>query len=173
MPNTGHLRNAAERALKRHVKTQQLKESPTVGDQNSAIVYRRRRSSEEVSAMLGKTYQSSDRIFHHGWFVLKTEASKTFYVVDDHTREIQQAVRICLFSDMSTEERSRYQKLVSHWHEDSALHGKVKSNAAANLGGGSMYAAGWRAGYERYQNENHAGQQDHATSRVSAAYVLW
>lgn len=157
------VRNPSTRAHNRHKATQFLKESPAIGNSNSSIVYRRRTSSSEANAMLKKTFQSSDSIFHSGWFIFGTDASRTFYIVDQHTREIRQAVRIRLFSDMSAEELSNYQSIASHCFRDSISHNKVTSNAAAQLGSGTMYAMGWRAGYENFTDHNTA-------SKVPAAY---
>lgn len=100
--------------------------------------------------------------------IFNTNASRTFYVIDQHTKEIQQAIRIRLFADMNTEELNDYQLIASHWFQDSKSHGKVTSNAAAKLGGGAMYAAGWRAGFENYLECNSNNLV--STTKVPAAY---
>lgn len=159
-----HRRNPTARVQKRLQENQQFEASTAAEDQDNynTMVYRRRSSSSAVNAIMKKTYHSTDGMFHD-WFVFDTSASKTFYVIDQNSRVIRQAVRIKLFNDMSAEEYAEYQQIATHWHRDSKLHSEVKSNAAANLGDGAMYAAGWRAGYETYKDIN-------LLSKTSAAF---
>lgn len=161
-----HQHSAAARAHNRYVNSQQVKSTSAIECQDIAMVYRR--WSTDADAMLKHTYKSSDAVFHTGWFLFKTDSSRTFYVVDEHTKVIRQAIWIRLFSDMDDKEISEYQAIASHLYADSCSHRQVKSNAAANLGGGTMYAAGWRAGYENYLTSIDTTYTE--TERTAAAY---
>lgn len=113
------------------------------------IVNRRR---HKVDHLVGNTFKASDSLFESGWFVIDSNLSHTFYIVDQKSQLIRQAIRIRLFSDMSEREVAELQAIASHWRHDSFCHSKITNNAAARKGHGSMYAAGWQTGYENYED---------------------
>lgn len=149
-PESRGTRSASTRKDERRFQKDVLRLQDALTTTSEYTIVSRRRS--ESGHLLGQTFRMTDALFEKGWFVIGTDSSHTFYIIDQKTQIVRQTVRICLFADMSAEEYLEYQRIASHWRHDSLCHGKITSNGAAKKGGGRMYAAGWRTGYENYNS---------------------